>query len=352
MATSITQIGVQPQKKTRNKGFFRAQYASSVISAPTSIASVGIISAMKKASTVSKADSVSLIKAAQEGLQQTGLKDKGVRTYLLESINIGKLPKNQAEAKQFIEAIPEFIEKLKPSKKDQKAIGAFKEELMSSKKFQILSKQLSKIFEKLGLTDSDKIMLDKATKTQMLQFKLGLNACYLPNANKIILPDKALQTSVFHEMGHALNNNGGKLLKNLQKLRPLAMTVPAVILMVSLLNKRKTTDEKSDNKIQNLFDGIKKNAGKITALAMLPMVAEEGIASLRGDKIARNLVKDGKLTKNLLKQIRKTNALGFASYALVAITTVATAKFAIRIKDNIQAKYEQKQLLKSQKVQA
>lgn len=170
---------------------------------------------------------------------------------------------------------------------------------------------------------------------------------FFPKTNKIILPEKLLQTSVFHEMGHALNCNDGKILKLLQKSRYVSKFAPIVILMISLLNKRKTTDEPSNNKSVRILDGIKKNAGKLTTLAMLPMVLEEGIASLRGDKIARGLVKDGKLTKEILNKVRLNNVIGFATYVLSVVATVLSTKLAIKFKDNIQKKYETKKIQKN-----
>ena len=135
-----------------------------------------------------------------------------------------------------------------------------------------------------------------------------------------------------------------------RSVRPAAMMLPGIILAAALLNKRKTTDEQlpTDSKLQRLKDTVKRNADKLTALAILPMIAEEGIASLRGGKIAKDLFKDGKLTKEILNKANKTNAAGFASYVLYAIGMVAAANTTIKIKDKMQAKYEAKQEAKYQ----
>ncbi len=232
----------------------------------------------------------------------------------------------------------------KNDRKDKKALNAIGNELKSNKLLQRFLN--SKLFEG-SLIDKNELIKTQS-KAQGLMFKLGTNACYLPNANKIITPNKSLQTSVFHEMGHALNNNGGVILKSLQKMRGVAATIPATILLISLLNKRKTTDEtnKNDSVIQKGADFVKRNAGKLTALAFLPMVAEEGIASLRGQGIAKNLVKDGSLTKELFKKVKLTNLGGFSSYVFAATIAVATTKFAIFVKDKIQARYEAKKMAK------
>lgn len=317
-------------KKYRNRGFIRAKMSTVPLNLATAAISCSLLKGMQKVSNLSHEDSVTLIKAAQEGLEQTGLKEKGVRTFTLKYINCDFLKIMRGNYNEIRKLCSE-------TKKDKKAINAIKEELNNNK-------QISKIVKNSPLNkyldESD--ILDIAAKSVAQMFKTGSNAAYLQNANKIILPDKVLQTSVFHEMGHALNNNGSKMLKYLQKARPLANKLPGIILTASLLNKRKTTDKPSDNKAKKVLDGVKKNAGKLTVLAMLPMVLEEGIASIRGDKIARNLVKDGKLTNELLKKVRLTNVAGFCSYTLLLATTVLSTKLAIKVKDDIQEKYELK----------
>lgn len=150
-------------------------------------------------------------------------------------------------------------------------------------------------------------------------------------------------------MGHALSADS-TFVKTLQKVTPVAMMIPGLVLTAALLNKRKAGDESqpTDGKFQKLKDAVKKNAGKLTALAFVPMLAEEGIASLKGGKIAKNLFKDGKLSKELLNKVRLTNASNFAGYILLAAGAVLGTKLAIKVKDNLQAKYEAKQEAKYQ----
>lgn len=311
-------------KKIKNKGFMRGNLAATAVSIPTSIASIGLIKGMRKASKISKGDSIELAKATQEALKQSGLAEKGVKVFKINEMSFKDIMKLGPFEGMY-------------QKGDRKALRAFGEEVLSQHKW------LKNI---IGDEIQDPKMLENLGHLTGLQFKIGANACYLPKANKIVTPSKHLQTSVFHEMGHALNSTGKGILKGMQKIRPLAMIAPAVILTVSLLNKRKVDDETSakDSKLQKAKDFVKRNAGKLTALAFAPMVIEEGMASLKGQKLAKNLVKDGKLSKELLKKVRGTNAIGFASYVLTAATAVISAKVAIKVKDKIQAKYEAKQL--------
>ena len=308
----------------RNTGFNRGQMVYSAATIPTSVASIGAIAAMRKASVISKADSVELSKAVQQGLKDSNLAEKGVKVFKMQEI---ALPK---KAQDLVNLFKNDLF----TKKDKKALKALAEEMRNNP----LMKKLLGNNQNVDLSESVKKGINA------IQFKLGLNAGYLPKANKIITPSHHLQTSVFHEMGHALNANGNKLLKGLQKVRPLALIAPAIILTASLLNKRKTTDtpKENDNAIQKGADFVKKNAAGLTALSMLPIVLEEGIATLRGQGIAKNLVKNGNLSKEILKKVKLTNLGGFASYALTLVGTALAVKTAITVKDKIQAKHEAK----------
>lgn len=347
----------EKKQKIKNKGFIRGQMANGAIATAASLPTVGILQAMKKVSKVSKKEIDDLSIASQKGLELTGLKQKGVEIFSIQEDPelktkmkdligcAGKLyksifSKNDELIEQCAEEAKKSLERLfENAKEDQEAMDALKTEILSSKKL------------KNGIPEMNEAIAQNIANMQALtMFKNGSNACYLPHANKIILPSKTLRTSVFHEMGHAMNNNGGMIMKALQKCRPLAKIVPGAVLMVSLLNKRPKNSEKVDTstlkgKMQNVADKTKKHAGLITGLAMLPMVLEEGIASLRGQGVAKKLVSEGSLSKELFKKIKATNFGGFASYALAATGAVAACELAIKIKDNIQKKYEEKKAM-------
>lgn len=337
-------ISQQPaqQQKTKNKGIIRASLAKTAVAIPLSIACPQILKGMQKVSTLNESDTFQLSKASQKALETTGLKDKGVQIHKLIDFE----PKTAKTAEEMFE---NFENLTNYSESEQGALKAAVKAIKSSKIFKFAEKQLQKLYPNREILKEEMEQgAEIGAKIGILsQVKTGKNAFYLPEAISIITPTSKFQTSVFHEMGHALNDNGGIILKSLQKIRPLAKFAPAIIFAISILNKRKTTDEKLENnttknKIQNGFDFIKKNAGKLTALSMLPMVLEEGIATLRGDKIARELVKSGDLTKDLLKKVRLTNLGGFSTYALALIAAVAGVKTAIRVKDTIQEQYENK----------
>lgn len=343
MQLSLSQINFEKnysttndKRKTKNKGIVAATCAKNVFSIPTQIAAVGIINLMQKTSKLEKKDSVELEKAIQKGLKDSKLYEKGVRAYTIKyepAFDLGKISifpekanSSASSPKNATKAFRNFSKK----GKDKKALRALKENFLMSKAGQKLEKYSA------GISDV-------VAQVQSRIFKNGTNACYLPKVNKIITPDKVLRTSAFHEMGHALNNSGGILMKTLQKMRPLKMLAP-VILAVSLFNKRKANEEDkiNDTKTQKTKNFIKRNAGKLTALTMAPMVLEETIASLRGQNIAKKLTENGDLSKALFKKIKILNTLGFASYFVTVASAVISTVVAIKIKDRIQEKQEEK----------
>lgn len=333
--------------KYRNKGFNRAQLAQTAVVLPSSILSLGILAKMKKVSQITQEDSVALSKAVQAGLKKSGLYKKGVRVYKIQEAVLPKLKDLDFKSLQDIEsseALKSLSKSFKISKGDIKAVFALTKEFSSNK-------LMKRIFSNKSVKKyvDFKTFVASSVKRQVVQLKLGLNAFFLPNANKIVTPSKSLQTSVFHEMGHAMNANG--ILKGLQKIRPVGLILPGVILTLSLLNKHKAKDDinPNDSKIQQGKDFVKKHAGLLTGLAFVPMVLEEGIASLRGQGIAKKLVSEGKISKELFKKVKLTNLCGFSSYALTAITAVAAAKIGIAVKDKVQEKYEAKKMAKLEK---
>lgn len=351
------------EPKIKNKGYFQATYFGPFAAAPYALMGLGAMGALNKVTKVSDQDIVTIRKATQEGLKQSGLYEKGVRVFHFEEVSPKQVIKSAVSfiknPKRFeeIQGADDIFSKvlgIEFGQKDRKALGVVKEELNAAAKKMTESNKLFKMKtpENNEATAFAKaigdVVTDVRAKMSSVVFKTGQNAGYFSNANKIITPEKSLQVSVFHEMGHALNNNGGVVLKTLQKVRPASLMLSGTILSLALLNKRKVGDEKSDNKLQRVFDGFKKHAPLLTGLVMLPMVAEEGIASLRGDAIARNLVKEGKLTKELLKKVRVSNLLGFSTYLFSAIAMAASCKGAIKVKDKVQAKYEAKQMQKYQ----
>lgn len=125
-------------------------------------------------------------------------------------------------------------------------------------------------------------------------------------ANSICLNTDKRYLSVFHEMGHAYNNNISSLGKLLQKLRIKNVKVVRQItqimaLGIILIDKRKKDDKPKDN-FDKEFQKIRNNAGLIAFVAGMPVVAEEGFASINAAKITKPYI-----SKAAYKMLNKHN---------------------------------------------
>ena len=160
-------------------------------------------------------------------------------------------------------------------------------------------------------------------------FKEGANAAFFPKANEVVVHSKNLYTSVYHEIGHAMNKNGNIFTKALQKARvitPFGVSVLApVFLSVGLLHKvdkAKRKEEKS--KMVRTVDFVSNNAGQLTLASYLPMLTEEGLASFRGIKEAAK-----HLSKDVVKGLTKNYARAWGTYAAGAAVISAGVALGI-----------------------
>ncbi len=168
----------------------------------------------------------------------------------------------------------------------------------------------------------------------------GANAFFESSTNKVFMPEKKLSLAVFHEMGHALNYNFSKIGKILQKMRGVSTFAPLVLtyLAISAPYKAKslTKEEKKQlNPVDRFRMFLKENAGKLCVLAYVPVVAEEAMASIKGNKLAV-----GTLTKELAKKVKMNNFWALGTYIAAGIATGLGAMFAVKTKDKIEKEYD------------
>lgn len=155
----------------------------------------------------------------------------------------------------------------------------------------------------------------------------------------IYRPENNLSLAIFHEIGHAANNQLSKVGKILQKCRPLSIFAPYVILLIGLLKTKKAPDEKPKKTTDKINTFIKNNAGKLTFLATVPMLIEEAMASLKGYKFAEQ----AGLSKDLLAKVAKTNKVAyFGCYLASAVFGSLGIALAIKVKDAIAHKTPKK----------
>lgn len=163
----------------------------------------------------------------------------------------------------------------------------------------------------------------------ILGTELGRNAFYAPTINSIGLPENKLHAAMFHEMGHAMNKNFNKVLKVTQNARKqlqyfgFALGIAGVCTSV-----KKTADgEKLDtgDKIKNF---IHNNAGKLFFAATFPILFEETIATIKGNKLAKKI-----LPENLYKNVKNTNKYSVLCYSLSSVIGALGVTGAVKLKD-------------------
>ncbi len=225
---------------------------------------------------------------------------------------------------------------------------------------QLMSQTADKILKQTGLADKGVNIVDfsKTYSPLIHTFKgklieEGSNAFYISKFPKFV--DKLIKkynvqgivpnsinynsekfaTSVFHEMGHAFNANKSKFWLTAQKLRAPFMALSAFMMLFSAATKQeKAEDGKELTKKQKVKNSLRKNSGIIAALATLPILAEETMASIRGCKWAK-----AELPKQLFNKVLKTNCFSFLSYMLLPVSAGLGAFCAAKLKD----KYMQQQ---------
>ena len=160
--------------------------------------------------------------------------------------------------------------------------------------------------------------------------KYGCNACYLPNVKKVLVPKgKNLSLSVFHEMGHAMNANFSKIGNLLQKTRGLSLlAIP--IAAIALFKSKKPDGMKPEGIVDKTTTFVKENAGKLTFASFLPMLIEEGMASIKGNKLAAKY-----LNPQLAAKVAKTNKIAYLTYLSGAVLAGAGIYVATKIKDMV-----------------
>ncbi len=197
----------------------------------------------------------------------------------------------------------------------------------------------------------------------------GQNA-FFAYPNKNIYISEKLYPAVLHELGHAANNSTAwskvRYLSILQV--PIIVAGTVCLALQRTLNKynekkckksidklenkkiKATTDverDKIENKIVatkkvNKFFGkfnnfmlktyekIKDNIGKLVLLTALPTIIEEGVASMKGLKAAKQT-----FNPQAYKTLKTAYLVAWGSYVVKALVTAVTATSAVHIWDNL-----------------
>ena len=163
----------------------------------------------------------------------------------------------------------------------------------------------------------------------------GLN---IVQKNTILMPENKITYAAFHELGHAMNANLSKWGRALQKMRPFAMAIPSFIAMYGAISRKSKPDTEGKlTKKQKVNNAIRNNAGKLAFVATIPMLIEEALATKKGLKFAKEI-----LSPDLYKKVAKGNRVAYLSYVTASIFAGLSAWVAVKVKDNMIAKKEQK----------
>ncbi len=160
----------------------------------------------------------------------------------------------------------------------------------------------------------------------------GANACFVPRAKAIIVNKEKIGWAAFHEMGHALNKFTPGVGKVLTKLSGPGAILAAAALFTALFKRKKVEGEKPQGAWDKTTTFIKNNCGKLAFLGMVPSLAEEGLASIKGAKLAKGL-----LSPEQFRTLNKLNGKAWLTYLGVAVGTGLAVYVASKVRDNIAA---------------
>ena len=157
----------------------------------------------------------------------------------------------------------------------------------------------------------------------------GKNAGFAQDCNIIYTNREKMALSTFHEMGHAYNFNNVKALKTIHKARPYLMlaTIAATCLPL-FIKKTSPKDGQELTTGEKIKNGIHSASPLISGACFLPIVIEEGIASIRASQLAKPL-----LEKGVYRKMCGLNACGFSTYLASFLLLMSLAQFNKLIND-------------------
>lgn len=142
----------------------------------------------------------------------------------------------------------------------------------------------------------------------------GRNAFHCEPLKLAVAPSKK-PSLILHELGHAINAKG-TFTKLLQQSRRYAPFAPTALLLANGLFKDKNNGQKTF---------IERNAGVLGFAAFLPTIIEEGLASFRGIKAAKQVLKN----PPKLNILKKNYAIALCTYIVAGLGLGIASKQAV-----------------------
>lgn len=171
----------------------------------------------------------------------------------------------------------------------------------------------------------------------------GCNGCFHNTSNTVMVNDKFGFSSIYHEIGHAKHFNSKnplmKLLTKSRNLTPMGVSVIAPIALgVAMFHKVDKTKPKQDKtKTERTLDFVAKNAGKLTLASYVPLVLEEGLASVDGIKMAKKY-----LSQKQISKLKGSYFKAWSTYALTALGVSMAVGMGAALKDVISNRKQNK----------
>ena len=185
-----------------------------------------------------------------------------------------------------------------------------------------LEKNGLKIKNMTSFSDSDFAKLPKFLNPDKNIIR-GKNASFSQFDNVIAINREKIPLAAFHEIGHAYNKQSSNILRKIQYASPVlgALGILAAFLPIIITpaperdNVPMTFGEKLKNKIRS-------SSPFLAAACYIPIVAEEGIASLRASQLAKPL-----LQPEIYKKMVRGNICGFLTYFGSMVACAMLAKY-------------------------
>ena len=175
---------------------------------------------------------------------------------------------------------------------------------------------------------------DKNFKSELENYTQGANAGALND--KVFCNFDKISASAFHEAGH-VKNYKSKFGSFLQKCRNpyfskalIGLSVLCAIFSVSQKNTEEVTNEKN-SKIHCM---LRKSSIGLAIAGTLPTVLEEGLASYKGNKMAKQV-----LSPENYRNIKKFNAKALTTYGAKAGLVVGSIYVACKLGDFLGNKF-------------
>lgn len=149
--------------------------------------------------------------------------------------------------------------------------------------------------------------------------------------NEVVCNMEKLPAAIFHEIGHAFNANNSTFWRTVQKMKKHSLPIAGYIALYCALTKKAVPKKEGNMELtkgQKVKNFVRENSGKLAFIATLPMLAEEGMASIRGNSWAKEF-----LSPDLAKKVSQHNKFAYITYLATAVGFALSAYTARKVKD-------------------